>query len=184
MAKLTTKRALICLLFLVIVLVALYSFLLDRKGTNVRLQDGVLRSESGRLVVRSQFDFHHIMEQWIQPDGKKNHSTRRKERLIEDGHVIKEAFDYGESENEKVDDFQQNKHNFHLKQLTNISSRHKSNKQLLQELGLAHSKPIVFQRVPDQFPTGARFLKSRANLRGFGVKILAEFCFKNRCFRS
>jgi hypothetical protein len=144
MAKLlTTKRALICLLFLAILLVALYSFLLDRKAITVHLQDRVLRSESGRLVARSQFNFHHIVEQWVQPGGKRNHSARRKERLIEDGQVIKEAFDYGESENENADVLQQNKLNFHASQLANISSRHKNNeKQLHQELGLARSKNV------------------------------------------
>ena len=137
MAKLTTKRALICLLLLAILLVVLYSFLLDQKNTTVLLQDRVLHSEAGRLVARSQFSFHHIMEQWVQPGGKKNHSTRRKERLIEDGQVIKEAFDYGESENERV--------NLHLNQLANLSSRNKhlTNKKLLQrEFSLAHSKSL------------------------------------------
>ena len=128
-------------------LVAVYSFLLDQKASAIHLSDIVLHSESGRLVARSQLDFHHIVEQWVQPAGKKNHSARRKERLIEDGRVIKEAFDYGESENENADDFQQSKLNFHLDRLANISSRHNNNeKQLHREFGLAHSKNLSKNR--------------------------------------
>lgn len=148
MAKLlATKRALICLLFLGFLLVALYSFLLDWKTTSVHLEDRTLHSESGRLVARSQLNFHHIVEQWIQPDGRSNHNTRRKERLIEDSRVIKEAFDYGESENKRVDDFQQSKLNFHLSQLANISSGHKNNlakeQQLHQEYKNGSSSSLV-----------------------------------------
>ena len=143
MAKLTTKRALVGLLFLAILSVALYSILLDQKTTSIHIQDRVLRSEAGRLVARSQFDFHHIVEQWIQPGGKKNHSTRRKERLIEDGHVVKEAFEYGESENEQVEKIAQNKLNFHHHLLVNISkSNLEKEKQLQPEFHVAHSNSL------------------------------------------
>ena len=80
-------------------------------------------SESGRLVARSQFNFHHIVEQWIQSDGKTNHSTRRKERLIEDGRVIREAIEYPNGENEDRLS-QENKLNQHSKLQTSNHSLH------------------------------------------------------------
>lgn len=97
-------------------------------------QESLLSSESGRLVARSQFDFHHIIEQWVQENGMNNHSKRRKERLIEDGHVIREAIEYGEGENENRNyekggrDVQMNKSVYHLNSmLDNKSFRKRDN---------------------------------------------------------
>ena len=85
------------------VLIAFYHALLGG-WTNIydmHLQDRrLVRYESGRLVARSQVDFYKIEEQWVPPEGRNNHGSLRKERLIEDRHVIREAIEYRQNENE------------------------------------------------------------------------------------
>ena len=125
---------------------------------DILLQDQMLRSESGKLVARSQFDFHHIVEQWVQPGGKKNHSTRRKERLIEDGRVIKEAFEYGESENEHV---AQNKLNFHHHPLVNISSRHKNKSGKVLDSQSFHESGIMYSRNSAKYESLSSLVKAQ-----------------------
>ena len=147
MTLLTTRRALIGVLVVSTSVLALYNILLSKNmiHSDLHVHDQMVRAVDGRLVARSQFDFHHIVEQWIQPASQSNRSTRRKERLIEDGRVIREAIEYGEGENEDnsfVDKFSQNKIDNHLKWLSNISSRHKlGNEDLAKQSNSEKEKP-------------------------------------------
>lgn len=144
----TTKKALLALcLSTGFVLVAYYHTLLGGRTSNydVHLQDPLfkgVRSESGRLVARSQVNFYKIVEQWVQPEGRTNHSTMRKERLIENRHVVRESIQYAENENEHTHNVSQE----HPKLISNNSSLYKQKSDI-------EAKRDSFMRKEEQWKT-------------------------------
>ena len=110
----TRKVLLITTLMAVFTLAVLSSLLKSNITLDMYLNDRPLlqRTVSGKLVARSQYNFHHILEQWESPDSLGKH-TKLKERFIEDGRVIREEIEYnmeGENENKQVSTNDPNQH--------------------------------------------------------------------------
>ena len=123
------KKALIVTALLVIITIAIFSHVLrDISTVDTYTRPLLQRSDNGKLVARSQLNYHHVVEQWVPPEHQ-GQRTRLKERLIEDGRMIKEDIEYPESENEVKDEPVQHLSNFSLPLIGNENKHGKEHEK-------------------------------------------------------